>query len=49
MKKVLIDRLEILDDLVVTGTFKWRSDIDPTWKPMVRNETFECWTRDYCG
>ena len=49
MKKILIDRLEILDDCVVTGTFKWRSEIDPTWKPMVWNETFECWTKDYCG
>ena len=48
MKK-LIDELVILDDCVVTGTFAWRSELDPNWKPMVWNETFECWTKDYCG
>ena len=47
--KKLLDELVILDDCVVTGTFAWRSDIDPNWKPMVWNETFECWTKDYCG
>ena len=47
--KTLIDELVILDDCVVTGTFKWRSEIDSNWKPMVWNETFECWTKDYCG
>ena len=46
MKK-LIDELVILDDCVVTGTFKWRSEIDPNWTPRVWNETFECWTKDY--
>ena len=29
----LIDELIILDDCVVTGTFKWRSGIDPNWTP----------------
>ncbi len=48
MKK-LIDELVILEDYAVTGTFAWRSDLDPNWKPMVWNETFECWTKDYCG
>ena len=48
MKK-LIDELVILDDCVVTGTFKWRSEIDSNWTPKVWNETFECWTKDYCG
>ena len=47
--KTLIDELVILDDCVVTGTFKWRSEIDPNWTPRVWNETFECWTKDYCG
>ena len=47
--KTLIDELVILDDCVVTGTFKWRSDIDPEWTPRVWNETFECWTKDYAG
>ena len=47
--KQLIDELVILDDCVVTGTFGWRSELDPNWKPMVWNETFECWTKDYCG
>ena len=47
--KHLLDELVILDDCVVTGTFKWRSEIDLNWKPMVWNETFECWTKDYCG
>ena len=47
--KTLIDELVILDDCVVTGTFKWRSEIDPDWTPRVWNETFECWTKDYCG
>ncbi len=47
--KQLIDELVILDDCVVTGTFKWRSEIDSEWKPMVWNETFECWTKNYCG
>ena len=47
--KILIDELVILDDCVVTGTFKWRSEIDPNWTPRVWNETFECWTKDYCG
>ena len=47
--KTLIDELVILDDCVVTGTFKWRSEIDLNWKPMVWNETFECWTKNYCG
>ena len=47
MKK-LIDELVILDDCVVTGTFGWRSELDPTWKPRVWNETFECWTKNYC-
>ena len=47
--KKLIDELVILDDCVVTGTFKWRSEIDPNWTPRVWNETFECWTKDYCG
>lgn len=47
--KQLIDELVILDDCVVTGTFKWRSEIDPNWTPRVWNETFECWTKDYCG
>ena len=49
MKKVLIDELVILDDCIATGTFKWRSDIDPNWKPRVWNKTFECWTKNYCG
>ena len=49
MKKVLIDELVILEDCVVTGTFAWRSEIDSNWKPMIWNETFECWTKDYCG
>ena len=48
MKK-LIDELVILEDCVVTGTFAWRSEIDTNWKPMVWNETFECWTKNYCG
>ena len=48
MKK-LIDELVILEDYAVTGTFAWRSDLDPNWKPRVWNETFECWTKDYCG
>jgi len=47
--KKLLDELVILEDCVLTGTFKWRSDLDPNWKPMVWNETFECWTKDYCG
>jgi hypothetical protein len=47
--KTLIDELVILDDCVVTGTFKWRSEIDPNWTPRVWNETFECWTKNYCG
>ncbi len=47
--KQLIDELVILDDCVVTGTFKWRSEIDPDWTPRVWNETFECWTKNYCG
>ena len=47
--KQLLDELVILDDCVVTGTFKWRSEIDPNWTPRVWNETFECWTKDYCG
>ena len=47
--KTLIDELVILEDYAVTGTFAWRSDLDPNWKPMVWNETFECWTKDYCG
>ena len=47
--KTLIDELVILDDCVVTGTFKWRSEIDSDWTPRVWNETFECWTKDYCG
>ena len=47
--KQLIDELVILDDCVFTGTFKWRSEIDPNWTPRVWNETFECWTKDYCG
>ncbi len=47
--RTLIDELVILDDCVVTGTFGWRSELDPNWKPMVWNETFECWTKDYCG
>jgi len=47
--KKLLDELVILDDCVVTGTFKWLSEIDSNWKPMVWNETFECWTKDYCG
>lgn len=47
--KTLIDELVILDDCVITGTFKWRSEIDPNWKPRVWNETFECWTKNYCG
>ena len=48
-KILLLDELVILDDCVVTGTFKWRSEIDPNWTPRVWNETFECWTKDYCG
>jgi|TARA_R100000479_G_scaffold110128_1_gene55372 hypothetical protein len=47
--KKLLDELVILDDCVVTGTFKWRSEIDPNWTPRVWNETFECWTKNYCG
>ena len=47
--KILIDELVILDDCVVTGTFKWRSEIDPNWTPRVWNQTFECWTKYYCG
>ena len=47
--KTLIDELVILDDCVVTGTFKWRSEIDSNWTPRVWNETFECWTKNYCG
>ena len=49
MKKILLDELVILDDSIVTGTFKWRSEIDPQWKPKVWNETFECWTKNYTG
>mgnify|MGYP003132931703 FL=1 len=49
MKKILLDELVILDDSIVTGTFKWRSEIDPQWKPRVWNETFECWTKNYTG
>ena len=47
--KKLLDELVILEDCVVTGTFGWRSELDPNWKPMVWNETFECWTKNYCG
>ncbi len=47
--KTLIDELVILDDCVVTGTFGWRSELDPNWTPKVWNETFECWNKDYCG
>ena len=47
--KTLIDELVILDDCVVTGTFGWRSELDPNWTPRVWNETFECWTKNYCG
>ena len=47
--KILIDELVILDDCIVTGTFGGRAELDPNWKPMVWNETFECWTKDYCG
>ena len=47
--KKLLDELVILEDCVLTGTFQWRSDLDPNWKPMVWNETFECWTKNYCG
>jgi len=48
MKK-LIDELVILDDCVVTGTFKWRLVLKTRRPPRVWNETFECWTKDYCG
>lgn len=47
MKK-LIDELVILDDSILTGSFEWRSNLDPNWKPRVWNETFECWTKNYC-
>ena len=47
--KKLLDELVILEDCVLTGTFKWRSDLDPNWTPRVWNETFECWTKDYTG
>lgn len=49
MKKILLDELVILDDSIVTGSFVWRSDIDPEWTPRVWNETFECWTKNYTG
>ena len=51
-KKVLIDRLETqlqIKDNIIGMRYVWRSEIDPNWKPMVWNETFECWTKDYCG
>tara|TARA_R110002020_G_C16207789_1_gene766781 strand:- start:904 stop:1116 length:213 start_codon:yes stop_codon:yes gene_type:complete len=47
--KTLIDELLILEDCAVTGSFAWRSDIDPEWTPRVWNETFQCWTKDYTG
>ena len=47
MKK-LIDELVILDDSILTGSFEWRSNLDPNRKPRVWNETFECWTKNYC-
>tara|TARA_X000001382_G_scaffold130827_2_gene127140 strand:+ start:1208 stop:1420 length:213 start_codon:yes stop_codon:yes gene_type:complete len=47
--KTLIDELVILEDYAVTGSFAWRSDIDPEWTPRVWNETFQCWTKDYTG
>ena len=48
MKKILIDELVILDDSILTGSFEWRSNLDPNWKPKIWNETFECWTKNYC-
>lgn len=49
MKKLIDELVPVYDCEGNEVDYVWKSEFDKSFKPLVWNETFECWTKDYTG